>query len=103
MPVRILDPEAFYPIDYWQVWQLIRSGKCPRIATRFICGMRSGRRKDSTRMRSMTDGCIFEQLKRRYGVASPPGAAQGPGWLPLGRYGLRRLKARLRSRRSRAA
>ena len=29
MPARILDPEAFYPIDYWQVWQLIRLREMP--------------------------------------------------------------------------
>ncbi len=29
VPKRILDPPAFYPIDHWQVWRLIRGRKIP--------------------------------------------------------------------------
>ncbi len=96
VPARILRPEAFYPIDYWQVWQLIRSGEMPGDCyTIHLWNARwQSERLDPDAV--YNHGCIFEQLKRRYGVLSPPGAPRGPGWRPLCRYGLRRLKASLR-------
>ncbi len=100
VPVRILDPQAFYPIDYWQVWQLIRSGEMPGDC--YVIHLWNAKwRSEGLDPDAVYDrGCIFEQLKCRFGVASPPGAARGPGWLQLGRYGVRRLKAALRNRRA---
>ena len=96
VPVRILGPEAFYPIDYWQVWRLIRSGDMPGdcYAIHLWNARWHSERLDPDAV--YDQGCLFEQLKRRYGVLSPPGAPRGPGWRPLCRYGLRRLKAGLR-------
>ncbi len=96
VPARILPPEVFYPIDYWQVWQLIRSGEMPGDCyTIHLWNARwHAERLDPNAV--YDQGCLFEQLKRRYGVPSPPGAPRGPGWRPLCRYGLRRIKAGLR-------
>jgi hypothetical protein len=96
VPVRILPPEAFYPVDYWQVWQLIRSGEMPA-ACHAIHLWNARWRAERLDPDAVYDpGCLYEQLKRRHGVVAPPGAPRGPRWLPLCRYGLRRLKASLR-------
>ncbi len=97
-PARILDPAAFYPIDYWQVWQLIRHREMPRDCHAIHLWNAKWRAERLSPDAVYHRDCIFEQLKRRYGVVSPPEAACGPGWLQLARYGLRRLKAGLRSR-----
>jgi hypothetical protein len=96
VPARVLGPEAFYPIDYWQVWELIRSGEMPSQC--HVIHLWNARwhaeRLDPDAVYDA--GCIYEQLKDRYGVVSPSGSPRGPRWLPLWRYGLRRLKVRLR-------
>ncbi|HEY2148058.1 MAG TPA: hypothetical protein VGH32_08985, partial [Pirellulales bacterium] len=40
--------------------------------------------------------CLYEQMKRRFGVVSPAGAVYGPGWLSLAQVRIREFKAGLR-------
>jgi hypothetical protein len=95
---RILEPDVFYPIDAWQVWQFIRGRDMP--ADSYSIHLWHAKwhhwRLDADAVYSK--GSIYEQLKRRYGVASPPGAARGPGWLQLGRHGWRQVRTRLYGR-----
>jgi hypothetical protein len=90
--VRILDPPAFYPIDYWKVWELISSERLPPdcYAIHLWNSRWRHERLDPDAVYAPT--CIYEQLKRRYGMASPRGAARGPGWRSLARHWWRQLK-----------
>jgi hypothetical protein len=98
VPVRILEPAAFYPIDYWRVWQLIRERQMPERCYA-IHLWNSKWRQERLDPDSVYDlECIYEQLKRRFGVASPAGAGYGPGWLSLANVRIRDVKAGLRRR-----
>jgi hypothetical protein len=95
-PVRILEPAAFCPIDYWQVWQLIRERQMPErsSAIRLWRSRWQQERLDPDAVYDLES--LYEQMKRRFGVASPAGAACGPGWLSLGMVRIREFKAGLR-------
>ena len=98
LPVRILEPAAFYPIDYWQVWQLIRERQLP-VNCYSIHLWNSKWRRERLDPDSIYDPeCIYEQLKRRFGVTSPAGASYGPGWMSVAKLRLREFKANLRRR-----
>jgi Alpha 1,4-glycosyltransferase conserved region len=98
VPVRILEPAAFYPIDSWRVWQLIRERQMPE-RSYAIHLWNSKWRRERLDPDSVYDlECIYEQLKRRFGVASPAGASYGPGWLSLAKVRIRDFKAGLRRR-----
>ena len=77
--IRPFEPEAFYPIDYWQVWQFITRRRLPpdcyMIHFWLSCWKRHGLNPDAR----FAPSCIYEQLKRRYGVETPDGAPKGPG------------------------
>jgi hypothetical protein len=98
-PVRILEPSAFNPIDYWQVWQLIRERQMPErcYAIHLWNSKWQRERLDPDAVYDLE--CIYEQLKRRFRVASPVGAVYGPGWLSLAKVRIREFKAGLRRRR----
>ena len=98
VPVRILEPAAFYPIDSWRVWQLIRERQMPGLSYA-IHLWNSKWRHERLDPDSVYDlECIYEQLKRRFGVASPAGAGYGPGSLSLTNVRIRNFKAGLRRR-----
>ncbi|HKD37425.1 MAG TPA: hypothetical protein VKB78_11510 [Pirellulales bacterium] len=95
-PVRILEPTIFSPIDYWQVWQLIRERQMPERchAIRLWRGRWDRERLDPDAVYDLES--LYEQLKRRFGVTSPAGAAYGPGWHSLTQVRIRQFKAGLR-------
>lgn len=88
VPFRVLDPACFYPINYWHVWQMVLGREIPSEshAIHFWHSAWGVQRLDPDAV--YDSDCIYEQLKRRYGVASPPGAPRGPSWRALGRYWL---------------
>ncbi|HEV3418321.1 MAG TPA: hypothetical protein VG056_15965 [Pirellulales bacterium] len=98
-PVRMLEPAAFYPIDYWQIWQLIRERQIPDRCYSIHLWNSKWRRERLDPDAVYDLECVYEQLKRRYGVASPAGAAYGPGWLSIGKLRLRQFKTGLRKSR----
>jgi hypothetical protein len=96
VPVRILEPAAFCPIDYWQVWQLIRERQMPErcSAIRLWRSRWQHERLDPDAVYDLES--LFEQMKRQFGVASPAGAVYGPGWHSLAKVRIREFKAGLR-------
>jgi len=132
--VRIFAPTAFYPIDYWRTWDLIRPsfadcrvGQAERSPTRqsqgspeVPVGPRSAcptllpdtysihlwnskwRHEGLDRDGVYPPDSMYERLKRRHGVPSPPGAPLGPGLLTSARHHVRQwLAAWRRSKGSR--
>ena len=97
-PVRIVAPEAFYPIDYWQVWQLIQDRRMPENCRSIHLWNSKWRRERLDPDAIYDPESIYEQLKRRFGVASPVGASRGPGWLSVGKLQIRQFKQSLRRR-----
>lgn len=96
VPVRILEPAAFCPIDYWQVWQLIRERQMPE-RCHVIRLWRSRWQQERLDPDAVYDlESVYEQMKRRFGVVSPAAAVYGPGWLSLAQVRLREFKAGLR-------
>ena len=93
LPVRILDPGAFYPIDYWNVWQLISREHLPRDCYSIHLWNSRWRRERLDPDAVYSPTCLYEQLKRRFGAASPRGARRGPGWRSLGQHWWRQLKS----------
>ena len=81
VPVQILGPAAFYPIDAWRVRDLVSTpqmpGRCYTVHLWHALWSREYLDPDAI----YDGGCIYEQLKQRYGVVSPHGAAQGSVWL----------------------
>jgi hypothetical protein len=96
VPVRILEPAAFCPIDYWQVWQLIRERQMPERchAIRLWRSRWLQERLDPDAVYDLES--LYEQLKRRFRVISPAGAGYGPGWHSLAKVRIREFKAGLR-------
>jgi hypothetical protein len=90
-PVRLLEPASFYPIDYWKIWQMVRRREMPTecYALHLWHSAWLVQRLDPNAV--YNSQCIYEQLKRRYNVSSPPGAARGPGWPSIARYWLGKL------------
>jgi hypothetical protein len=87
VPMRILDPPGFYPVDWWDVWRLVRSRKMPQDCYSIHLWNSQWRRAGFCPDAVYTPECIYEQLKRRHGIASPPGALRGnPGCWRLVRH-----------------
>ena len=80
VPVRVVEPDDFYPVNYWDVWQLIDARQA--VPSCYAIHLWNSRwrheRLDPDAVYSSTS--IYEQLKRRFGVESPPGARRGPPW-----------------------
>ena len=93
VPVRILDPAAFYPVDYWNVWQLISAEHLPRNCYAIHLWNSRWRHEHLDPDAVYAPTCIYEQLKRRHGIVLPRGAARGPGWQSLTRHWWRQLKS----------
>jgi hypothetical protein len=109
--VRILEPAAFYPVDYWRTWDLIRPGPSGSVE-KPLSDFRSlgdfgslpdaysihlwnskWRHERLDRDAIYHPDSIYEQLKRRHGVFSPPGAALGAGLFTAARYHVRQWLA----------
>ncbi|NLF71788.1 MAG: hypothetical protein GX575_22380 [Candidatus Anammoximicrobium sp.] len=92
IPVRILDPHAFYPIDHWQTWRLVRARQVPRNAYSIHLWNSKWRREGLCPDAVYDPRCIYEQLKRKHGVVSPADAAcAGPDWRKIARSWRRRM------------
>jgi len=85
-PVRILDPPAFYPINHWQTWRLIRGRKLPKNSYSIHLWNSQWRREGFSPDAVYDPRSIYEQLKRKHGVLSPPEAPCGnPDWRKIAR------------------
>ncbi len=100
VPVRILEPEAFYPIDYWQVWDCIRRKDLFTDGYAVHLWHSQWQHQGLNPDHVYPAGCIYEQLKRKFNVCSPANAAAGPGWVTSGRYHWRNMKTRWRTKRT---
>lgn len=101
VPVRIVAPDVFFPIDFWRIWQFVLDRRIPQ-GGHAIHLWNSGWRLHWLDPDAVYHpDCIYEQLKRRYGVISPHGAARGPSWRSRALRRLRQLKASVLSRRGR--
>ena len=96
VPVRILDPGAFYPIDFWQTWQLIQERKVPENSYSIHLWHSQWKRSGLDPDARYDADCIYEQLKRKHGVSSPSGAARGPSWSSVARRRLKLLEVGFR-------
>ena len=83
VPVRILDPDAFYPIDYWDLWPLVTDVSLPSDGYAVHLWNSGWRRKRLDPDAVYPPQCLYEQLKRRYATPSPPGARRGLNWRNL--------------------
>lgn len=91
-PVRILDPTGFYPIDHWQTWRLIRGRKIPKNCYSIHLWNSQWRREGFSPDAVYDPRSIYEQLKRKHGVSSPPDAPRGdPDWRKLVRCWRRQI------------
>ena len=93
---RILEPQAFYPIDFWRVWRLISTRQIPIDCYAIHLWHSCWQREHLDRNARYAHSCVYEQLKRRYGVTSPRNAQRGPGFEVQVRHWWRELKNGLR-------
>ena len=92
IPVRIFDPSVFYPIDHWQTWRLVRGRTIPKEAYCIHLWNSKWRREGLSPDAVYDPSCIYEQLKRKHGVASPSDAAcASPDWRKIARSWRRRM------------
>jgi Alpha 1,4-glycosyltransferase conserved region len=96
VPVRILDPSAFYPIDFWQTWHFIQARQVPDDCYAIHLWHSQWRRSGLDPDARYDPRCIYEQLKRKHGVCSPGGAARGPSWFSVARRRLKLLEVGFR-------
>ncbi|MGA2253139.1 MAG: hypothetical protein ABSG53_00630 [Thermoguttaceae bacterium] len=89
---RLLEPQAFYPIDFWRVWRLISTRQIPTGCYTIHLWHSCWRREHLDPNAQYGHFCIYEQLKRRYGVTSPSGVQKGPGFEVQARHWWRELK-----------
>jgi hypothetical protein len=99
-PVKVLEPSAFYPIDYWQVWDLIRPQELPSDSWAIHLWHSQWRCQGLNPDHVYSADSIYEQLKRKFNVCSPVNAAAGPGWITRGRFHWRKMKANWRAQRT---
>lgn len=81
IPVRILPPEGFYPIDYIRFHRLVRDVSVPTDSYSIHLWNSRWRREGLDPDAVYPSGCIYEQLKRQHGIQSPPGAPRGDAGL----------------------
>ena len=96
--VQTVEPCVFYPIHYWQVWELVTPGGIPAGSSAIHLWNSQWRSNGLNPDAVFRPDCIYEQLKQRFKVRSPDNAKVGPGLLTVGKHQLKRLKAGLRSK-----
>ena len=87
-PIRLLPPEAFYPIDHWRFHDLVRETSLPRGCHGIHLWNSKWRRKRLDPDARYDPRCIYERLKRKHGLQSPPdvrrsdscSSSRGPHW-----------------------
>lgn len=82
--VRLLPPEAFYPIDYVRFRSLMCEHQIPEGSYSIHLWNSRWRREGLDPDAIYPADCIYEQLKRRHGIRSPEGARRGDPRLPGG-------------------
>ena len=97
--VQTVEPTVFYPIHYWQVWELVTPGEIPAGSSAIHLWNSQWRSNGLNPDAVFRPDCVYEQLKQRFKVRSPHNARVGPGLLTVGKHQLKRLKARLRAKR----
>ncbi len=97
-PVRLVEPSAFCPIDSWRVWQFILERQLPERCYAIRLWSAKWRRERLNPDVVYDLECLYEQLKRRFGVTSPDGANYGPGWTSLAKIRMRKLQVGMRRR-----
>jgi len=100
MPVKVLEPSAFYPIDYWRTWHLIRSRKLPTNGWAVHLWHSQWQHLGLNPDHVYSAGCIYEQLKRQFNVCSPVNAPAGSSWITHGRHYWLQRKALRRAKRA---
>jgi hypothetical protein len=78
VPLRLLDPIAFYPVNYWQHEKLIRRGLIPAESYAIHLWHARWTQTQLNPDAKYSPHSILEQLKRRFDVPSPSGAPVGP-------------------------
>ncbi len=78
--VRVLEPDAFYPIDYWKTPELVTRTAMPTGCHSIHLWNSLWKKHDLDPNGEYPADCIYEQLKRRFGVRTceletPPGAS----------------------------
>jgi hypothetical protein len=98
VPVRIVEPSSFCPIDFWRVWQFIGERLLPERCYAMRLWSAKWRRERLNPDAVYDLECIYEQLKRRFGVASPAGSGHGPGWKSIAKIRIRKFQSVQRRR-----
>jgi len=101
--LQTLEPSVFYPINYWQVWELVRQHELPADCSAIHLWNSQWRRHGLNPDSIFRPDCIYEQLKKTFKVRSPVNATAGPGLLSVGKYQFGQFKAGLRARAVRRA
>jgi len=97
VPVRVLPPEAFYPIDFFRFHRLVRDRRLPDDCYSIHLWNSRWRREGLDPDAVYSPDCIYEKLKRRHGVESPPDARRGDaGLLGHSPHFVRKLVFKLR-------
>jgi hypothetical protein len=91
-PVRILDPAAFYPFNFWQESKLIQRGRIPPECFAIHLWHARWQQELMDCDAAYSRWCIYEQLKRRFDALSPVDAARGPTWTYLARRRLQQFQ-----------
>lgn len=81
VPVRVLPPEGFYPIDYIHFHRLVRDRSIPQGSYSIHLWNSRWRREGLDPDAVYRPDCIYEQLKGLHGIQSPPGAPRGDAGL----------------------
>jgi len=76
VPIRLLPPEDFYPVDHWQFRKLICETRLPEDGYSIHLWNSKWRRYGLDPDARYDRDCIYEQLKRRHRIASPAVAKQ---------------------------
>ena len=68
LPINLLPPPAFYPIDYWQVNQLIEEGNIPKDSYSIHLWNSQWKKAGIDPDGAYPKNSIYEQLKKRFDV-----------------------------------
>lgn len=75
-PVRLLEPDGFYPIDYWRLDRLVSGTETPADCWSVHLWNSQWKKAGLDPDARFADDCVYEQLKRRFGVEGSPAATK---------------------------
>jgi hypothetical protein len=93
--VQTLEPAAFYPINYWQVWELVHQHEMPASCTAIHLWHSQWRASGLNPDAIFRPDCIYEKLKARFKMRPPLNARVGPGSWSVVKYEFKRFKTSL--------